>query len=135
MTHPTDDTPTHDWRTLIGETIDEARALFRTEVQLAKQELSENAARAGGGMVMFGLAALLAIVGLTALAVAAVLGVIALGVASHWAALIVAVAFLLFALIFVMIGKSRLSAASLKPKRTINQIKSDVHAVKEMTRA
>lgn len=133
MTHPTDQST--DWRRLIGDTIDEARALVRTEIQLAKQELSDNASRAGGGLVLFVIGALLAFVGLSALAVAAVLGVIALGVEPHWAALIVAVAFLLVALVFVLIGKSRLSAESLKPNRTINQIKSDVHAVKEMTRA
>ncbi|WP_292292217.1 phage holin family protein [Marivita sp.] len=133
MTQPTDQST--DWRRLIGDTIDEARALVRAEIQLAKQELSENAARAGGGVVLFVIAALLGFAGFNALAVAAVLGVMALGVASHWAALIVAAGFLVVALVFLLIGKSRLSAKGLTPNRTINQIKSDVNAVKEMTRA
>jgi len=133
VTQPTDQST--DWRRLIGDTIDEARALVRAEIQLAKQELSENAARAGGGVVLFVIAALLGFAGFNALAVAAVLGVMALGVASHWAALIVAAGFLVVALVFLLIGKSRLSAKGLTPNRTINQIKSDVNAVKEMTRA
>lgn len=133
MTHPTTDENT-GWSDLIGAAIAEARALFRAELQLAKRELSDNAARAGGGLVLFALAALVAFVGLSALAVAAVLGVAAFGVGLAWAALIVAVGFLLVALVFAMIGRSRLSAASLTPKRTIKQFKSDVNAVKEMAR-
>jgi uncharacterized membrane protein YqjE len=122
-------------RSLIGRILTEARALFRTELQLARRELSENASRAGGGLVLFAIAALVAFVGLSALAVAAVLGVAALGVPLPWAALIVAIAFLVIALIFALIGKSRISAASLAPKRTLKQVKSDIDAVKEMARA
>ena len=133
MKHETEDPS--GWRTLIGAVLDEARALFRTELQLARQEISDNASRAGGGLVLFGLAALVAFVGLGALAVAAVLGVAALGLALPWAALVVAIGFLAVALIFALIGKSRLSAASLAPKRTLHQFKSDIHAVKEVTRA
>lgn len=133
MTQPTEEHT--NWRDLIGATVAEARALLRTELQLARRELSENAARAGGGLALFALAALIAFVGLVALAVAAVLGVAALGIDIAWAALIVAVGFLLVAMIFALIGKSRLSAASLTPKRTLNQFKSDVHVVKEIARA
>lgn len=133
MTQPTPQP--HDIRSLIGSILTEARALFRTELQLARRELSENASRAGGGLVLFVIAALVAFVGLSALAVAAVLGVAALGVPLPWAALVVAIAFLVIALIFALIGKSRISAASLAPKRTLKQVKSDIDAVKEMARA
>lgn len=85
--------------------------------------------------MLFGLAAVVALVGLNALAVAAVLGVAALGLAYHWAALIVAIACLALGLAFVLIGKSRLSTAALAPRRTLNQVKSDIDAVKEMARA
>lgn len=133
MKHETEDTS--DWRSLIGAALNEARALLRTELQLAKQELSDNASRASGGLVLFVLAALIAFVGLGALAVAAVFGVAALGLALPWAALVVAIGFLVVALIFALIGKSRLSTASLTPKRTLHQFQSDIHAVKEVTRA
>ena len=129
------ETESGDWRSQISGIIEEARALFRTEFQLAKTELTENAVRAGGGLVMFVIAALIALVALNALAVAAVMGVVALGLAVGWAALIVSGVFLVLALIFAMVGKSRLSAATLTPKRTIKQVKSDVNAVKEMSRA
>ncbi|OSQ44576.1 phage holin family protein [Marivita geojedonensis] len=132
----TDPTPQHpDWRALVVGILAEARALLRTELQLAKRELSDNASRAGGGLILFGLAALVAFVGLTALAVAAVLGVAALGLSLGWAALTAAVGFLAVALILALIGRSRLSAATLTPRRTLKQFKSDVHAVKEMSRA
>ena len=124
-----------DLRSLIGGILDEARLLLRAEVQLARRELSDSAVRAGTGLMLFGLAALIALVGLTALAVAAILGVAALGVAYHWAALIVAIACLTLALLFVFMGKSRLSSAALAPRRTLKQVKSDIDAVKEMARA
>lgn len=133
MTQPTP--PTSDLRSLIAGILAEARALLHTELQLAQRELSDSAARAGSGLVLFGLAAVVALVGLNALAVAAVLGVAALGLAYHWAALIVAIACLALALAFVLIGKSRLSTAALAPRRTLNQVKSDIDAVKEMARA
>lgn len=133
MTQPTQ--PTSDLRSLIAGILAEARALLHTELQLAQRELSDSAARAGSGLVLFGLAAVVALVGLNALAVATVLGVAALGLAYHWAALIVAIACLALALAFVLIGKSRLSTAALAPRRTLNQVKSDIDAVKEMARA
>lgn len=133
MTQPTP--PTSDLRSLIAGILAEARALLHTELQLAQRELSYSAARAGSGLVLFGLAAVVALVGLNALAVATVLGVAALGLAYHWAALIVAIACLALALAFVLIGKSRLSTAALAPRRTLNQVKSDIDAVKEMARA
>lgn len=71
MTQPTP--PTSDLRSLIAGILAEARALLHTELQLAQRELSDSAARAGSGLVLFGLAAVVALVGLNALAVAAVL--------------------------------------------------------------
>lgn len=124
-----------DLSSLIGSILTEARALLRTEIKLARRELSDSAARAGSGLMLLGLAALIALVGLTALAAAAVLGVAALGVAYHWSALIVAIACLAVALVFVLLGRSRLSSTSLAPRRTMKQVKSDIHAVKEMARA
>ncbi|MCR9108869.1 phage holin family protein [Marivita sp. XM-24bin2] len=124
-----------DFRTMIAGIITEGRALLRTELQLARQELSDNAARAGGGLALFALALLVALVGLVALSVAAILGIAALGVAYHWAALIVAIACLAIALVFALIGKSRLSASALAPTRTMKQVKSDIEIIKEMSRA
>ncbi|MFA8384676.1 MAG: phage holin family protein [Pelagibaca sp.] len=120
---------------LIGSIVAEARALLRTELQLARRELADSASRAGSGLMLFGLAALVAFVGLSALAVAAVLGAAAFGVAYHWAAVIVAGVFLAIALTLALMGKSRLSATSLAPKRAINQVKSDLDTIKEAARA
>lgn len=132
MTQPI---PSNDLRGLIAGILSETRALLRAEVQLARRELSDSAARAGSGLLLFGLAALVALVGLCALAVAAVLGVAATGIALHWAALLVAIASLVIALLFAWIGRARLSSAALTPRRTVNQVKSDIKAVKEMARA
>ena len=124
-----------DLANLIGSIVAEARALLRTELQLARRELSDSASRAGSGLMLFGLAALVAFVGLSALAVAAVLGVAALGVAYHWAALIVAGGFLVIALILALIGKSHLSATALAPNRSLKQVKTDIDTIKEAARA
>lgn len=133
MTQPVDHSS--DLRSLIVSILADARALLRAELQLARRELSDSAAKAGSGLMLFGFAVLVALVGLSALAVAAVLGVAALGVAYHWAALSVAIACLVLALLFALIGRSRLSTAVLAPRRTLNQVKSDIDAVKEMARA
>ena len=133
MTHPTDHPG--DLRSLISGILTEGRALLRTELQLARRELSDNAARAGWGLVLFGIAALVALIGLGTLAAAAVLAVAAMGLPYHWSALIVAVACMAVAIILALIGKSRLASSTFAPKRTLKQVKSDIDAVKEMARA
>ncbi|MCL3880742.1 phage holin family protein [Marivita sp. GX14005] len=119
---------------LIRGVLADLRALLRTELALAKAEMSDNLARAGGGLALIGVALLMVFVALCALAVSATFGVVALGVPLGWAALIVAVAFIVLAAILALIGKSRLSPDALRPDRTIAQVKSDIHAVKEISR-
>lgn len=121
-----------DLPSLIAGILAEARALLHAEAQLARREVSDNLARAGRGLMLMVISVLVAFVGLSALAVAAILGVAALGIAYPWAALIVAIACLALALLLALIGRSRLSAASLAPNRTLRQVRSDIRTAKEM---
>lgn len=105
--------------------------LVQGEIKLAKAEMSENVARAGAGIVFFGIAAVLALVALNILAMAAVAAMAASGMSYSVAALIVGIALLVVAVILALVGKSRLSAETLKPKRTIAAVERDIEEIKE----
>lgn len=117
---------------MIGQVIEELRALFSAEYRLARQELSTNLSSAVRGIAMVVAAVLFALVALHALALAAVVGLGELGLHMGWAALIVFAAFLAIAGILVMVGKSRLSPSALKPEKTIQQIKTDIETLEEV---
>lgn len=107
--------------------------LMQDEVALAKAELKRNASRAGAGIAMIGVAALLALTALNVLAGAIVGYLAAAGLTPGTAALIVGGVLLIVALILVLVGKSRLSADALAPTRTAHNIRSDIETLKETT--
>lgn len=107
--------------------------LIQKEVQLARAEVSSNISRAVGGLVFFGIAALMVLTALNVLAGAAVGYLTEDGMNAGTAALIVAVVFLVVAGILILVGKSRLSSDALTPNHTIANVKRDVQAVKGAT--
>ncbi len=127
--------PSPDLRGLLKGIVTDAQAVLQAELQLARRELSDNVARAGTGLLCLGLGALMALVGLGALALAAGLGIAATGIAPHWAALIVAVACLVIAALFIGTARARLSPTALTPHRTLGRLRSDIDTLKEMGRA
>jgi uncharacterized membrane protein YqjE len=110
--------------TLVSDLLADLQGIVRGEVALAKAELKEDAGvigKAAGSLVA---GALVALVGFIFL----MLGVTYLLNKSleMWiAAGIVGLALLIIGAILVMSGKNKLSAASLKPTRTIDSIKED----------
>lgn len=107
--------------------------LMQDEIALARSEISRNLSRAGTGLGMIGVAALLALTALNVLATAVVGYLAQLDMSAGTAALIVGAVLLMLALILVMMGKSRLSADALDPKVTRAQIKRDIATIKEAT--
>lgn len=110
--------------TLISGLLKDLQDLVRAEVQLAKTELQENATAAGRAIAMIAGGALVGLVGFIFVMLAVTYGL------NHWfpdwvSALIVGVVLALVALMLVMNGTSKLSAASLKPDQTIETLKED----------
>lgn len=119
---------------LIGDLITHVTELFRKEIQLFRVEINEAMGKIVSAGIMLGAAFLLGFVGLIYLAGAAVLGIVAAGLAPVWAVLIVGGGLALIALILALVGKSRLSASSLKPHRTVDALSEDARMAKERFR-
>jgi Flp pilus assembly protein TadB len=117
----------------VGELIkgitDDVLVLVRDEIELAKAELIPAAKNAGIGAGLFGAAGYFGINAALLLYIAAALGLYALGLPLWLSFLIIAVALLLVAGLCALIGRSRVKKAK-PPKRTINQAKETVAAVK-----
>ncbi|AEN08477.1 MULTISPECIES: phage holin family protein [unclassified Streptomyces] len=117
---------------LVGEISEDLTQLVREEIELAKAEVKEEAAKAGkaGGMlagsgytmhlvVLFG-------------SLAAVFG-FAHVVDIAWAALIVTAIWLVVGAILFVTGRSRLRAVRVKPERTAETLKEDAKWVRNPT--
>ena len=115
----------------VGETIGRATELIQIEFRLAKAELAEKAAKAGAGLALVLVGAVLLTAALFLLLQAIVLGLIAAGLSPVAATLLVSVVVIAIGLAFVMTGRKQLSAEALIPDRTLNDIKRDTILVKE----
>ena len=126
------DTPTNAERGIAGlikHVTEQLSILIREEIKLAALELSRKGKRAGLGIGMLLVAAVLAVYATGVLVAAAVLGVAV--VFSPWlAALIVGGGLLLLAALFGLIGARSLRSAVPIPAQTIKNIKADVNALK-----
>ena len=108
--------------------------LMQDEVALAKAELGRNASRAGMGLALIGVAAILALTALDVVAAAVVAWLSAEGGLSvGTAAIVVGGVLLAVAVVLALVGKSRLSADALAPDRTVRNVRRDIDTLKEAT--
>lgn len=116
---------------LVSRLSQEVSELVRSELQLAKVEMSGKAKRAGLGAGLFGGAGVIALYGVGALIAAAILA-LALAMDAWLAALIVGVVLLLVAGAVALVGKKQVQQATpATPEHTVDSLKQDVQAVKE----
>lgn len=115
---------------LLTDLANQTSALFRQEAALLKAELHEKLDRIGHGVTALAVGALIAFSGWLALLAAAVLA-LATVVAPWLAALIVAVVVLLAGAALLYLGKTRLDAASLVPRRTLNSLREDAAWIRQ----
>jgi len=109
---------------LLADLVNEMGLLFRQEIALLKAELAEQFSRLGRGVTAIVVAGLIAFSGWLALLAAAVLGLA--NVVEPWlAASIVGVAALAIGAALFYFGKSRLDAAALVPRRTLNSLREN----------
>jgi hypothetical protein len=119
-----DSTPPQGVGSLVSGVIEDLQSLVRSEVQLAKTELKEDAQQIGSGAAMIAAGALVGLVGFIFL----MLGVTYLlnkSIEMWLAAGIVGLVLVVIAAIVAMSGKGKLSAANLKPQQTIDSIKEN----------
>ncbi|CUH38952.1 hypothetical protein JSE7799_01671 [Jannaschia seosinensis] len=116
---------------LIGDALTHVSNLVRSEVDLARAEVSENVKRAGVAIGLLVAAMVVALVALNVLAAALTAAIAELGLDAGWAALIVGGGLALIALIMVMKGMKDLKLSSLAPTRTAKNVRRDADVVKE----
>lgn len=115
---------------LINRLTEQTTQLVRSELQLAKTEMTEKAKHAGVGAGLFGGAGLIALYGVGAL-VATIILALATFLDPWLAALIVTVVLFVIAGIAALVGKKQVSQATpAAPARTIDSVKRDVETVK-----
>jgi uncharacterized membrane protein YqjE len=109
---------------LVAGIVEDLQRIVRGEVQLAKTELKEDAGAIGKGAGMVAGAAFVGVVGFIFLMLA-VTYLLNKSLEMWLSAGIVGLALAIIAAILAMVGKNRLSAATLKPDQTIDSVKED----------
>lgn len=120
------DVPPHDRSIggLFGELAREAANLARSEIELAKAEVSEKVGSAAGGAGMLAAGGLIAFAGLIFLLASATIA-LSLVVEPWLAALIVGAVVAVVGVVVVLMGRSRLKAGNLAPRRTLDTLRDD----------
>ncbi len=110
---------------LAGAAMSQAASLLQTEASLARAEMTEHvgALSGGAGFVTVGVALL--IPGVTLLLQAAASAVSASGMALYWSLAIFGGAAFILGLLFALAGRRRFRASSLKPAKTLDQLRRD----------
>lgn len=116
--------------TLISQLSEQASRLVHAEINLAKAEMAARAQQSGIGIGMFAGAAFVGFFAFATLVATAILG-LANAVPAWLAALIVTLVLLAVTATLALLGRNQLQSGSSKPERTIENVKSDVEAVKE----
>ena len=115
---------------LVHDLSEQTSALVRSEVELAKAELTAKGKAAGIGAGLFGAAGLLALFGAAVLIATAILA-LALVLPAWAAALIVAVVLLAGAGVAALVGKGKVKEATpAAPERAVEGVKQDVETIK-----
>lgn len=117
---------------MIGNISNDLSTLFRQEVELAKAEMKQEASKAGKAAGMLGVAGFagyLAVVLLSFALVFALANVMDAG----WAALIVAVIWLIVGAVLYSAGRKQLKTVDPVPHRTVDTLKEDAQWLKNPT--
>jgi fatty acid desaturase len=120
----------HSITALFTDLINQIALLVRQEGLLLRAEMVEAAMRAGLGAALIAVGLIFAFGGFLAWLAAAALG-LAIVLPPGLAAFIVGVFAFVVAAILLLIGKNRLNARALAPRRTLNSLQEDKVWLKE----
>jgi putative superfamily III holin-X len=115
---------------LVADASRDLSAIVRSEIALAKAEITRDVQAGVVGAAMFAVAGVFAFLALILLLIAAAYGLVAAGLSPWLAFLIVGGALLLLGLLLALIGKSRLRKIT-PPERTIRTSKETVATLKQ----
>jgi MFS family permease len=120
---------------LVKDATEQAQALIRQEIELAKVELTEKGKKAGMGAGMFGGAGLFGLFAFAALT-AAFIGAVDLALPFWAAALIVAAVYGAIAGVLALTGKKKVQEATPPvPEEAVDNLKEDVAWTKRRAQA
>lgn len=126
-----DHNPNKGAGSLLSDAMSNVSGLVRSEVDLARAEISENVSKAGIALGLIAGAAIVALVALHVLAAALVAALTEAGIDPGWSALIVGAALAGLAYALITKGMNDLKLTSLAPTRTVENVQRDAAAVKE----
>ena len=115
---------------LVASASRDVSTIVRSEIELAKTEITGSLKFAGKGAGSFAGAAFFGLFGLGFLLTALAWGLVALGLATWLAFLIVAVVLFLGAAILALVGKKAMAHADPTPKRAISQAQQTIATIK-----
>ena len=118
---------------LLTDTFSHVTNLVRGEIDLARAELQENVSKAFAAIGMLVAAIVILLTAFDVLAAALVAWLTALGLSAGWSALIVGGALVVLAVILGIVGRNRLTATSLAPTRSIENVRRDIRAAEGHT--
>ena len=119
---------------LLASALSQASILFRSEIQLARAEISGNVASAGIGVGLMAAAGMVMTAALVLLLVALAAFLVEEGIDPPVADLLAGVIGLIVSGGMLLLGKRRLRADAIVPRKTIDQLNRDVATVKEQVR-
>ncbi|MEU8473291.1 phage holin family protein [Streptomyces sp. NPDC029006] len=118
---------------LLAVVTSDVQTLFRQEIELAKTEVRQEAAKAGKAAGMYGGAGFGGYMVLLFLSLAAVLG-LANVMDGGWAALIVAAVWAVVAAVLYQRGRTQMRTVEPKPERTVESLKEDAQWARHPTK-
>lgn len=118
----------------LGDAFEQLSDLVRTEIRLARSEVTEKATQAGigVGLLLGGCALMIPALVLFLMSLASLL--VQKNFSPAAAHFIAGGVGAVLSIVFIVVGMTRLKPAALAPRNTINQVKKDVVAAKEMAR-
>ena len=120
---------------ILTDVLTGAARLLRGEIALARAEVSQKVRSAASSVVQFGVAVILGITAINLLAGAGVAALVAMGWSTISASLVMGLALLILAYVFVRWGLYLLSAAHLTPSRSLSNLGRDAAALKSMVKS
>jgi len=119
---------------IFTDVVSQLSALLRKEGQLARAEISDNISKAGTGLALVVVGAVLLIPALVVLLQAVVLALEDQGFSTTAAAALAGGVALALGLILLLVGMRRLKPEAMIPHRTIHQLQQDASVAQDQMR-
>jgi hypothetical protein len=119
---------------LVTQVMSDIAYLLQTEIRLAKAEISEKVSRAANGGAFIGVGVVLLLTALPILYLAIVRWLEIAGLPNQWGLLLVGGVIVIIGVALALTGANKLQGSTLKPDRTIEQVRADLSIAKEHVR-